>query len=246
MGVDSLPSSLLALVLAGGWGVGPSSPPPVPLLEAAPAEVWPPAAVGTAGPAWAAGRIEGTVRLPRRAPRRTASRYPGAAPPGAHPVQELPAVVYLRGTFSDAAPSPSGLAVMAQEDTTFAPPILVVPVGAAVEFPNRDPFFHNVFSYSSARRFDLGRYPQGRSKSVTFGEPGIVKIYCEVHDFMRAAVVVVENPFHAVVGEDGEFSLDGVPPGRHTLVVWHADGGSEEVEVEVPDGGTARVTVDLT
>lgn len=155
-------------------------------------------------------------------------------------------MVYLRGSIPGASPGGSGGAVMAQEDTTFAPPLLIVPVGTAVEFPNRDPFFHNVFSYSSARRFDLGRYPLGQSKSVTFGEPGIVKIYCEVHDFMRAAVVVVENPFHAVVDPDGAFSLEGVPPGRHTLIVWHADGGTEEVDVEVPDGGTARVTVDLT
>jgi hypothetical protein len=130
---------------------------------------------------------------------------------------------------------------MAQRDTAFRPGVLVIGVGATVEFPNQDPFFHNVFSYSAPKRFDLGRYPRGESRSVTFDEPGMVKVYCEVHDFMRSVIVVTEHTLHAVAGPDGSFSITGVPAGRHTLLLWHPEHGSREVTVEVRDGATARV-----
>ena len=133
---------------------------------------------------------------------------------------------------------------MAQQDTAFAPAMLVVPSGPVVSFPNRDPFFHNVFSYSTTQRFDLGRYPRGEAKTVRFDEPGVVKIYCEVHESMRSAVIVSENSYHAVVGADGSFTLEGVPAGTHRLVVWHVDLGATTTEVRVPEDGTARV--DLT
>ena len=132
-----------------------------------------------------------------------------------------------------------------QQDTAFAPPVLVVPVGTAVEFPNRDPFFHNVFSYSSTKRFDLGRYPRGESRTVTFDRAGIVKVYCEIHQWMRSAVVVVENPFHAEVRADGGFTIPGVPPGRYKLAVWDFDRGQRVVDVTVPAQGAARVDVSL-
>ncbi|MBI4520487.1 MAG: DUF2012 domain-containing protein, partial [Gemmatimonadetes bacterium] len=114
-----------------------------------------------------------------------------------------------------------------------------------VEFPNQDPFLHNVFSYSSPRRFDLGRYPQGESKSVRFDLPGIVKVYCEVHRWMRAAIIVVENPYHAVVAEDGTFAIADVPAGRYELVIWHMDLGEKTVEVVVPAQGTVRIDTTL-
>ena len=134
--------------------------------------------------------------------------------------------------------------VMAQQDTAFVPGVLVVRSGTTVEFPNRDDFFHNVFSYSDAQRFDLGRYPEGESKSVTFRTPGVAKVYCEVHEFMRSAVIVVENDHHEIV-RDGTFILDDVPPGDHTLVVWHADRGEVVRTVTVPDGGSVEVEVTL-
>ena len=135
--------------------------------------------------------------------------------------------------------------MMTQTDNAFVPSILVVPVGSRVSFPNGDPFFHNVFSYSSAKRFDLGRFPKGQSTQVLFDEAGIVNVYCEVHPFMRAAVVVVENPLHAIVTDDGTFAIDDVPPGDYTLVVWHVDMGVAEQSVTVSASGTVRVSVEL-
>ncbi len=190
------------------------------------------------------GTIEGTIEIRRTPPRRTASRYPGAGPTRARSVQQLPAVVFVEGAVAGVgAGRPSAAPVMAQRDTTFVPGLLVVPVGTAVEFPNDDAFFHNVFSYSGPKRFDLGRYPEGESKTVKFDEPGIVNVYCEVHEHMRAAIVVVENPFHAVVAGDGTFRIPGIPVGSYRLTAWHADQGTETVDVTVSAGATTRVSI---
>ena len=191
-----------------------------------------------------AGSIEGRVQLPSAAPRRTASRYPGAAP-ASRTAQEIPAVAYIQGAVAGAVAVAPANPALAQQDTAFSPNVLIVPVGTTIQFPNRDPFFHNVFSYSSNERFDLGRYPRGESKSVVFDQPGVVKVYCEVHESMRAAVVVTENPFHALVAADGTFTLVGVPAGVRSLVVWHVDLGEVKAEVSVPAGGTARVELTL-
>ena len=189
-----------------------------------------------------AGVIEGTLLLPETPARRTVDRY--GASPAAHPVQSIPPIVYLKGSVGG-PPPPAGEATMAQRDTAFVPGLLVVPVGTTVRFPNDDAFFHNVFSYSSAARFDLGRYPRGESKEVRFLEPGIVKVYCEVHEPMRAAIVVVENEFWAEPDDDGRFRIEGVPPGSYTIVAWHADQGEVEREVRVEEGGVTRVELEL-
>jgi plastocyanin len=189
------------------------------------------------------GAIEGVVRVGETA-RRTASRYAGGGPGGAQALPEVPALVYVVETAGGVRPAAAPLR-LAQKDTAFQPTLLIVPRGATVAFPNEDPFFHNVFSYSKAKRFDLGRYPRGESKSVTFEEAGVVRIFCEVHKWMRAVVLVVDNPYHAQVGADGSFAIRGVPPGRYRVVVWHPDRREQTVEVTVPAGGTARLSVTL-
>lgn len=191
------------------------------------------------------GTITGTAEVREEPPRRAPRRYPVRGGGGPKKVQEIPPVVFVKGSLPGGATAQVGALSMMQRDTTFTPAILVVPVGTSVEFPNGDDFFHNVFSYSDTERFDLGRYPRGQSKTVTFDEPGVVKIYCEVHDSMRAVVIVNANGFYSVVEEDGSFAIEGVPAGRHTVVLWDVDQGETEVEVEVPDGGEVEVSLEL-
>jgi hypothetical protein len=123
--------------------------------------------------------------------------------------------------------------------------MLVVPVGASVRFPNQDKFFHNVFSYSKTKRFDLGRYPRGEAKTVQFDKPGPVSVFCEIHKWMRGAIVAVENPFYAVARADGSFSIPNVPPGKYQLTVWHAERGKKTFTVVVPQNGVARIDATL-
>jgi plastocyanin len=204
------------------------------------AAAWP----GTAANSGATGTIEGRLILSEgRSPLARASYAVGG---GARRVEPLPAVAMLVGRVAGGAfTPPSRETRVVQRDTTFAPGVVVVSRGTEVAFPNDDPFFHNVFSYSRPKRFDLGRYPRGESKSVTFDSPGIVKVFCEIHDWMRSAVVVTENPYHALVSENGSFTIRDVPAGRYELRVWHFDRGDTTVAVEVPAQGTVRVEVRL-
>jgi len=199
---------------------------------------------GTVASAQATGTISGqvTVVTPRR---RTANRYPGGSQ-AAHETQTPAAVVYLKGRID--GPTPAGSVRnpdMLQRDTAFVPSTVAVTVGGTVSFPNGDPFFHNVFSFSATKRFDLGRYPEGETKEVVFDKPGTVEVFCEVHDFMRGTIVVTENPYHAVVAADGSFSIQGIPAGTHTLVAWHPDRDAVEREVTVTAGGDVRIEVEL-
>jgi plastocyanin len=191
-----------------------------------------------------AGVVQGTVEVQRAPPRRRAQRYPAGGAQAARAVQELSAVVYLRGGPPLTGPVASTVTI-SQQDTAFVPAVLAVPQGTTVDFMNEDPFFHNVFSYSQAKRFDLGRYPAGQSKPVIFEETGVVKVYCEVHDFMRAAVLVLDSPYHSPVADDGSFTIRGVPPGTYEMVAWHADFDEQVVSVTVASGETARVEVTL-
>jgi plastocyanin len=123
---------------------------------------------------------------------------------------------------------------LTQKNKHFEPHVLVVPVGAAVEFPNRDPFFHNVFSLFEGKRFDLGLYEAGTTKEVRFDKPGVSYIFCNIHPEMGAVVVAVETPYYAVSNARGELVIPGVPPGRYMLHVW------SEVSLPAQLGGLER------
>jgi plastocyanin len=110
---------------------------------------------------------------------------------------------------------------MVQENKRFTPHMMVVRVGSVVDFPNLDPFFHNVFSMYDGKRFDLGLYEAGASKSVTFSKPGICYVFCNIHPEMSAVIVAVETPYYTVSTKTGEIRIADVPPGRYTLNVWH-------------------------
>jgi plastocyanin len=118
--------------------------------------------------------------------------------------------------------SPSPPAVLNQRNLTFEPRVLAVRTGTIVELPNNDRVFHNVFSFHNAKRFDLGMYPVGTSKRVTFDREGLSRVFCNIHPGMAAYVMVVNSPFFAVSDRHGGFSIPSVPLGRYTYHVWRA------------------------
>jgi plastocyanin len=134
---------------------------------------------------------------------------------------------------------------VSQRDEEFIPRLTAVTVGSTVEFPNDDPFFHNVFSLSKARTFDLGRYPSGTSKAVTFGKPGLVKVFCHLHSQMTALIMVLSHPWFVIPEDDGRFTLPPLPAGELTVVAWHERIGERRERVRVPAGGTAKLAFTL-
>jgi plastocyanin len=126
---------------------------------------------------------------------------------------------------------------LAQKDQCFSPRVLPVAVGTSVEFPNLDPIFHNVFSASPVKRFDLGKYPRGQSKRVSFDKPGLVNVYCDIHSGMEAFVLVLPTHVFAQPERGGRYALPPVPGGTYTLHVWHPDRGEFRREVQVPESG---------
>jgi plastocyanin len=140
------------------------------------------------------------------------------------------AVLYLEGSGSPGTAARPATVEIAITDKTYAPHVVVVPVGSTVRFPNHDPFNHNVFSVSEPNTFDLGLYGRGEVKSHTFAQPGLARIYCNIHPRMVAYVLVMENRYYAQPANDGSFTIDDVPPGRYRLHVWHERIPSEVVK----------------
>jgi plastocyanin len=116
---------------------------------------------------------------------------------------------------------------LVQKNKRFEPHVLVVPVGTDVEFPNHDPFFHNVFSLFEGKRFDLGLYEAGSTRLVRFDRPGVSYIFCNIHPEMSAAVIALKTPYYAVSDSAGRVSIASVPPGRYLMQVW-AEGSSPD------------------
>jgi plastocyanin len=111
--------------------------------------------------------------------------------------------------------------VLQQKNKTFEPHLLVVTTGSTVDFPNRDPWFHNVFSLFNGKRFDLGLYEAGSTRAVHFDREGVSYIFCNIHPEMSAVVVVLSSPYFAIPNKQGDFAISAVPPGRYTLHVWN-------------------------
>ncbi len=121
----------------------------------------------------------------------------------------------------DAIAAPPMHAVLQQKNKAFEPHLLVITKGSTVDFPNRDPWFHNVFSLFNGKRFDLGLYESGTSRTVHFDRDGVSYIFCNIHPEMSAVVVVLSSPYFAVPNKQGDFSIASVPPGRYMLHVWN-------------------------
>jgi plastocyanin len=131
-------------------------------------------------------------------------------------------------------------AQMTQRDETFDPHVLPVLRGSIVEFPNGDDVFHNVFSLSSAKTFDLGRYPKGSSRSLTFEKAGRVDVFCHIHSDMSAIVLVLDNAYFASPDIKGHFVIDSVPPGDYTVIGFHQRIKPVQRHVRVVAGETTK------
>ena len=151
----------------------------------------------------------------------------------------------------DARPRPQPLRLrVVQQHKRFDPRIIVAPVGSVIEFPNLDPFFHNVFSLFDGKRFDLGLYQAETTHSVRFDQTGVCYVFCNIHPEMSAVVVIVDTPHYAISNRTGEFSIPQVPPGRYTVSVWHERCQPETLkefshEVTVTQSGATLGTIRL-
>jgi plastocyanin len=185
--------------------------------------------------------IEGRVALPESHAAPVMNKRYGIVTVGGILSTNPPlAVVYLEGSF----PKPvSPVAVqMAQKDLTFVPMLLAVQTGTKVEFPNFDDTYHNIFSYSPAKRFDLGRYRRGEQPvpAQSFDVPGLVVLRCDIHEHMRGLILVLDTPYFVLTDTDGRYRLSERPAGRHTLKVWLDSKTTLERPVELQAGATLR------
>lgn len=186
--------------------------------------------------------IEGQVDLPqtRQAPVMT-KRYEIVTKAGVLSTNPPLAVVYLDGVR--AKPGALPVRQVIQKEMTFLPALLPVQVGTTVEFPNEDDTYHNIFSYSPAKRFDLGRYrPDERPiPSQIFDKPGLVTLRCDIHEHMRGLILVLESPHFVTTDDAGRFRLTGLPSGKYTLKAWIDSRTTREQPVELKSGSTVRV-----
>jgi plastocyanin len=154
------------------------------------------------------------------------------------PPEPSVSVVYLerapRGAFSELD---ERRARMDQRGERFVPHVLAITVGSVVDFPNNDATYHNVFSLSDTRTFDLGRYAAGHSKAVSFDRPGIVRVFCDIHSHMNAFILVFAHRYFAMTDADGRFHIDNVPPGTYNVTMWNEAWPSESRQVTVPETG---------
>jgi plastocyanin len=192
----------------------------------------------------ATGIIRGRVDIRRPVPQ--IERRPSVNDLGMAPAHESPdlrrAIVYLESAPALAFPElEPQRATMDQRNETFVPHVLAITVGTTVDFPNSDHTYHNVFSIRGPRPFDLGRYAAGRSKSIRFDRPGIVRVFCEIHSHMSAFILVFNHRYFAVTSQDGRYQIGRVPGGRYTLVAWNEGAVRESRPILVPeDGGTVE------
>lgn len=182
------------------------------------------AGLGGSAAAQPTGRVVGTVKISE------ADGEPAVAD----------VVVYVLG-FNE--PPTDKVTTIAQKGRKFVPALVAITLGEKVEFPNFDPFLHNVFSQSPPRKFDLGSFPKGETKQMVFPELGVVDVYCNIHPEMAATIIVLPNRRHTVAGPDGKFVLDGVPPGDWTVFAFARRARPISARVTVKPGADA--TVDL-
>ena len=207
----------------------------------------------------AAGDITGTVRAQGKAAADNGTATDGAYANRKYKFAEKvdysamhDFVVYLEGPVgTNSAPATNVVQVatmrVAQHDALFSPHVLPVMVGTTVEWPNNDSIFHNVFSMSDAKQFDLGLYKDSPpEKHVTFDKPGRVDVFCSIHENMHCIVLVLENPYFASTDENGRYAITNIPPGTYKLKAWHERLPADEREITVPASGEVRADFTLS
>ena len=224
------PTSPLGFIGTGG-GVLSASPRPEARRDAGA-----PQAPALRTPGALRGRVD--IRLAAASTERRPS-VTELGTPALRPAPDISrAVVYLetapRGAFEKDLPARLR---MDQRNETFLPHVLAVATGTVVDFPNNDGTYHNVFSLSKTKRFDLGRYARGRSKAVRFDQPGIVRVFCDIHSHMSAFVLVFGHPYFATTDADGRYRIDDIPPGSYTVVAWHEGRRHDSRSVVIPAQG---------
>jgi plastocyanin len=191
---------------------------------------------------FAQATVEGRVELPKsHAAPVMAKRYEIVTRGDVLSTEPPLAVVYLEGAFPKAASHSTKQ--IAQKNLTFVPSLLPVQVGTRIEFPNLDDTYHSIFSYSPAKRFDLGRYrPEERPiPSELFDRPGLVTLRCDIHEHMRGLVLVLDTPHFVISDAEGRYRLRGLPSGKFLLKAWIDSRTTREQPVELKNGETAHV-----
>ena len=231
----------------------PSRMPPLPAVSIALALLAATASVSVStGSAMASVAVNGTIRGRvelRQSPADLAPRphVGDVSMPKAHdPTGRRRSVVYLesapRAAF-DQRDEPR--AKLDQRNEAFVPHVLAVVAGTTVDFPNNDRTYHNVFSLSPTKPFDLGRYAVGRSKAVKFDRPGIVRVFCDIHSHMSAFILVFAHRHFAVTDDEGRYRLDNVPLGTYTVIAWNESAPSDSRRLTLPEAGDLEVNFTL-
>jgi plastocyanin len=202
--------------------------------------VVPPAPAPGAG-RQAPGNIRGRVAVPEAVLRAARPAVASLGHSSHPPIDRRTVVVFLETTpeLRAEAPPPTR-ARLDQRNERFEPHVLAITTGSTVEFPNNDSTYHNVFSFSRARTFDLGRYKPGRTGTVRFDRPGVVPVFCDIHSHMSAYILVFDHPYFAVSDASGRYAIAGVPPGSHALSVWSEVGRAASRRVTLAAGGTVE------
>lgn len=169
---------------------------------------------------------------------RAAGSIEGRAWRGAKPAANCVVWVDLPGSGGAA---PGSRAVLNQKNLTFIPHVLAVQVGTPVDFPNNDRVFHNVFSHRDGRKFDLGLYPVGKTRTIVFEKPGLCRIFCNIHSNMAAYIYVLETPAFAVSDRGGRFRINSVPRGTHTYHAWRPGADELKGTLTIPRSGALEV-----
>lgn len=198
--------------------------------------------VATIGTVYPQATLDGRVQLPKASSEHGLNqRYQPSAELAIGPIDPPMAIVYLEGNFPAAA-STKPLLHMAQKNINFVPNLMAVQIGTTVDFPNLDDTYHNVFSYSKAKRFDLGRYRKDEKPgSVLFDKPGVITMHCEIHDRMRGTILVLETPHFVKTDADGHYRLEHLPVGHFVLKAWVSESDVRERPVDLKENATVHI-----